>query len=189
MGGVSGACAILGLGLATPNTRVGREHAAALACAISGATDGVRVRVERLFERSGVESRAVVILHADGAGTFYDAAGGATTTGARMGAYEAHASDLCARAASEALAASRSEARSITHLVTASCTGFASPGVDIDLIERLGLSRTVERTHVGFMGCHAAVNALRVGRALVGASPASRVLIACVELCSLHFDG
>ena len=48
----------------------------------------------------------------------------------------------------------------ITHLVVASCTGFVAPGIDQIIARRLGLD-DVERTLVGFMGCYAAVCALR----------------------------
>ena len=52
----------------------------------------------------------------------------------------------------------------ITHLVVASCTGFVAPGIDQIIAGKLGLSPNVERTLVGFMGCYAAVAALRLAR-------------------------
>jgi predicted naringenin-chalcone synthase len=76
----------------------------------------------------------------------------------------------------------------VTHLVTASCSGFRSPGVDIGLIRGLGLPATTQRTLVGFMGCHGAFNALRVARAFVEADPRARVLVCAVELCTLHYQ-
>ena len=76
----------------------------------------------------------------------------------------------------------------ITHLVTVSCTGFHAPGFDLDLIERLPLRPDVQRTHVGFMGCHGAINALRVALALARSDPAARVLVCAAELCSLHYQ-
>ena len=71
--------------------------------------------------------------------------------------------------------------------MTVSCTGFFAPGIDVALIEGLGLPRTVERIHVGFMGCHGAINGLQAADAIVRARPASRVLLCAVELCSLHY--
>ena len=76
--------------------------------------------------------------------------------------------------------------RDFTHLVTVSCTGFVSPGVDFALIRDLGLRPTIERTHVGFMGCHGAINGLRVADALA-AKPGAKVLLACVELSSINY--
>ena len=78
------------------------------------------------------------------------------------------------------------DARRVTQSVTVSCTGFAAPGVDCHLIDALGLPRSVGRTHVGFMGCHGALNGLRVASALCAADPTAAVLLTAVELCSLH---
>ncbi len=109
------------------------------------------------------------------------------TTGERMKVYAAEAPPLAVRAARAAVSESRFEPGSITHLVTVSCTGFVAPGIDLALIRELGLRPTVERTHVGFMGCHGALNGLRVANAFAAADPAARVLVCAVELCSLHY--
>ncbi|MEM8664468.1 MAG: 3-oxoacyl-[acyl-carrier-protein] synthase III C-terminal domain-containing protein, partial [Pseudomonadota bacterium] len=45
-----------------------------------------------------------------------------------------------------------------------------------------------ERTMIGFMGCYAAINALRLARSIVRAEPDAHVLIVSVELCSLHLQ-
>jgi len=76
---------------------------------------------------------------------------------------------------------------SITHLVTVTCTGFVSPGVEFYLMKHLNLRATVERVNVGFMGCHGAINGLRVCHAITTANPHAHVLMVCVELCSLHY--
>jgi predicted naringenin-chalcone synthase len=74
----------------------------------------------------------------------------------------------------------------VTHLITVSCSGFRAPGFDLGLVEELGLPRSVIRTHVGFMGCHGAFNALRLADAFLAADPAATVLICCLEICSIH---
>ena len=109
------------------------------------------------------------------------------TTGQRMDLYRTEAPALAARASIQALDASGVAASDITHLVTVSCTGFHAPGVDVALIKELKLPRTTERTHVGYMGCHGALNGLRVAHAFAAADPTARVLICAVELCSLHY--
>src|SRR4029077_11607484 len=108
------------------------------------------------------------------------------TTRERMKEYERHAGPLAIEAARQALKRSGISPRDITHLVTVSCTGFQAPGVDIELIQGLHLPVTTERTHVGFMGCHGALNGLRVARALVAGNPQARVLLCAVELSSVH---
>ncbi|MCX7664564.1 MAG: type III polyketide synthase [Gemmataceae bacterium] len=108
-------------------------------------------------------------------------------TSERMAHYAKHAPVLAVESAQKALLESGFDAQSITHLVTVSCTGFLSPGVDFALIQELGLPATVERTHVGFMGCHGAINGLRVAASFTKAYPDARVLVNAVELCTLHY--
>jgi predicted naringenin-chalcone synthase len=75
-----------------------------------------------------------------------------------------------------------------THLVVASCTGFVAPGIDQIIARQLGLSPAIERTLIGFMGCYAAVAALRTARHIVRSEPAARVLVVTVELSTLHLQ-
>ncbi len=109
------------------------------------------------------------------------------TTAQRMKTYLQEAGVLAFQASQKALQEAHVSVERITHLVTVSCTGFAAPGVDYFLITRLGLPPTVQRTHVGFMGCHGALNGLRVAHAFAAAEPTSCVLLCAVELCSLHY--
>jgi predicted naringenin-chalcone synthase len=103
-----------------------------------------------------------------------------------MARYAADAGPLAIRSAHRALTGSGVSTGEVTHLITVSCTGFAAPGVDLEMIECLGLGTGVARTHVGFMGCHGAMNGLRMARAVVEADPGALVLVTAVELCSLH---
>jgi predicted naringenin-chalcone synthase len=78
--------------------------------------------------------------------------------------------------------------REVTHLIVVSCTGFVAPGLDLALVRRLDLRPDVERTMIGFMGCYAAMNGLKVARHIVRSEPDAKVLVVCVELCTLHFQ-
>jgi predicted naringenin-chalcone synthase len=80
------------------------------------------------------------------------------------------------------------DAKSVTHLIVVCCTGMYAPGLDIELVENLGLPTTVQRTCITFMGCYAAFNALKVADAFCCKEEKAKVLIVCVELCSLHFQ-
>jgi predicted naringenin-chalcone synthase len=176
---------LLGIGTATPAGRLRQADAAAMVAAI-GKTPPSRARaMGHLYERSGIETRAMAILDGQRQ-TYYN--GTIPTTADRMRAFHELAPPLAHRACQEALGNAGTRADAVTHLVTASCTGIASPGIDIALIELLGLPRTVQRVHIGFMGCHAALNALRTARAIAIAEPDARVLVCCVELCSLHIQ-
>lgn len=107
-------------------------------------------------------------------------------TAARMGRFEAYALDLAKRAA--AALNLGDEAARVTHLVLASCTGFTAPGLDQQLVDALGLDPSTERTSIGFMGCAAAVNALKVAHHIVRSEPHAKVLVVNVELCTLHMQ-
>ncbi len=109
------------------------------------------------------------------------------TTSRRMARFAATAPGLAEQAIA-GLGMSATELARITHLVVASCTGMVAPGIDQILVQRLGLNPSVERTHVGFMGCYAAVNSLRLAHHFVRSDSASRVLVVNLELCSLHFQ-
>jgi predicted naringenin-chalcone synthase len=103
-----------------------------------------------------------------------------------MALYEPQALALSLRAI-EALNLGTERAR-ITHLVVASCTGFTAPGLDLQISEQLGLRPDVQRTIIGFMGCSAAVPALRLADHVVRADPEARVLVVNLELCTLHLQ-
>lgn len=109
------------------------------------------------------------------------------TTRQRMTVYAAEAPALALESSRPALMEARVAPAEVTHLVTVSCTGFAAPGVDIALIRGLDLPATTERVNVGFMGCHGALNGLRVARGLAAADPGATVLLCAVELCSIHY--
>ncbi|HKU64635.1 MAG TPA: type III polyketide synthase [Rhizomicrobium sp.] len=142
----------------------------------------------RMAERSGIAHR-YSFLEPDPNGAVVDTEGfyrrGAfPDTATRMKKFEACAPGLAAQAAEKLLAG---EDRSrITHVIVTSCTGLSAPGIDLELIERCGLPSTAERTMVGFMGCYAAVNALKLARHIVRSEPSARVLAVNLELCSLH---
>jgi predicted naringenin-chalcone synthase len=110
-------------------------------------------------------------------------------TGERNALYAAHAPALAEDAARAALASGGLlGAADVTHLITVSCTGFMTPGVDLHLVRSLGLGAAVERYHLGFMGCFAAFPALRMAQAFCAADPAAVVLIVTVELCTVHLQ-
>lgn len=76
----------------------------------------------------------------------------------------------------------------ITHLITVSCTGMSAPGLDLQVMELLDLPRNIMRTSVNFMGCYAAIHALKLGDALCRSDAGAKVLIVCTELCTIHFQ-
>jgi predicted naringenin-chalcone synthase len=192
--------ALVGFGTALPATRVTQAEGLAVARALCCRTDEQATWLPGLYTHSGIDARYAAFDPAvfrdvlDGtrhSGSPFLPTGAADdrgpTVGRRMRHYAEHAGPLAVRAARQALARSGLEPRRVTHLVTVSCTGFRAPGVDVALIKQLGLAATVQRTNVGFMGCHGALNGLRVARAYAEADPTACVLLCAVELCVLHY--
>ncbi len=186
---------ISGVGTAVPRELITQDDAARLAIELAGQGEAHAPAIQTLYRKTGVRKRHSTLITSSTNGqpatqSFFpiasDLGDRGPTTGDRMRRYEQAALDLAAQAAHIALVESETAASEISHLVTVSCTGFSAPGVDIGLVERLGLNRGVSRTHVGFMGCHGALNGLRVASALSHSAPSSKVLLCCVELCSLH---
>ena len=146
----------------------------------------------RIYAHSGIEKRHSVISDLrEGGGDFIDADGHfrSPSTGTRNDHYMRHARPLFEEAARKALSAAAGfEPEDITHVITASCTGFYAPGPDFHLVRDLGLSPSVRRVHVGFMGCYAAFPVLTMARAFCAENPDAVVLVVCLELCSLHLE-
>ncbi len=151
-----------------------------------------RVLFKRMADRAQINNRfSVLSPAAEPAGISVDAEGfyrrGAfPSTADRMRRYEASAPAL-AFAAVAGLDLG-DDAAAVTHVLVTSCTGHYAPGIDLELIARFGLNPGVERTMIGFMGCYAAINALKLARHIVRSEPAAKVLIVNLELCTLHLQ-
>ena len=109
------------------------------------------------------------------------------STAERMKLFE-QAAPILMRSAVDRLALSEEERSGITHVLVTCCTGLYAPGLDFEIADHLGLPASVERTVVGFMGCYAAINALKLARHIVRSEPNAGVLMLNQELCTLHFQ-
>jgi len=105
----------------------------------------------------------------------------------RMQWFKKHALPLSLKASEKCLAGIIDK-HELTHLVTISCTGMSAPGLELQLMEELGLNANVSRTAINFMGCYAAIHGLKMANDIVNANKGAKVLIVCIELCSLHFQ-
>ena len=192
--------AILSLGTALPPTVLPQEDALCIAQMVDQAAGVQTPRMPSLYAATGVHSRRTVL----GETVIRDMREGTRcsgspflppdginfpgpTTAERMRLYADEAPLLACRAAGAALYSAQLRGKDVTHLITVSCTGFSAPGVDVAVIRKLGLPPTVERTHIGYMGCHGAFNGLRVANAFSTVQSDARVLLCAVELCTLHY--
>lgn len=184
------AARIASLGTAVPQARLPQRDLRDFFAAQPTADKLTRRYIGAAFDAADIEQRHTVLtgLTGSGDGTFVDADRSllTPTTGVRNQLYRETAPDLANQAAARAMGGGEVRADQITHVVTVSCTGFFAPGVDYHLVRDLGLPSTVERTHLGFIGCAAALPALRLASHITEARPDAVVLVVCVELCSLH---
>jgi predicted naringenin-chalcone synthase len=185
---------ISGIGTALPPFWITQEAMAGFSRPFCCDDENQAELLHLIFAHSGVRRRYSMLLHGNCAEgpvpqSMYPVVecGRGPSTGVRMQEYEKNAPPLAVAASQNALAAAGVVPRDITHLVSVSCTGFMAPGIDMALVEGLGLKPTVERTHIGFMGCHGAFNGLKVARGCLATEPGARVLVCAVELCTLHF--
>ncbi|MBW9095721.1 type III polyketide synthase [Microbacterium jejuense] len=187
---------IVSIGTAVPRTELRQEDVRDLFAAQEGLDRLTRRRIQAVFDAADIRRRHTVLaelgtdadVRMPGAPAFLDAGRGilSPSTGERNDLFIAAAPELAAKAARAALAEGAVDAAEVTHVVTVSCTGMFAPGLDHRLVRDLGLPPSVERCHLGFIGCAAALPALRVASALAATRPAAVVLVVCLELCSLH---
>jgi predicted naringenin-chalcone synthase len=191
---------IVGLGTAVPPTIIDQAESLRIAQVWCQCSNEQATWLPQMFHHSGIQNRHIsqsrpevrdVIEGTRHTQSVWLLSGKpddrGPSTRARMEHYERLAGPLAVEASAKALDRSGLNPRDITHLITVSCTGFFAPGLDHALISGLDLDRGTERTQVGFMGCHGALNGLRVARAFTGADDSARVLLCAVELPSLHY--
>lgn len=187
---------IRGLATAQPSQAIEQDRAAEIAATLVYGDEKQKRAVPALFRRTRVRRRGSVLLESGNEHgpeqSFYapatSLADRGPTTALRMQRYAAESVPLAVAAARRACEAAHTSPLRITHLVNVSCTGFFAPGIDVALIQQLGLPPSIGRVQVGFMGCHGVLNGLRLLRAFIQADPAAQVLLCAVELCSLHYQ-
>ena len=183
------------IGTANPVHRIAQPQIADFMAQALQFGEGDTRKLRALYRVSGIAQRYSVLPdygRANGDYTFFPNTPTLEpfpSVGQRMAVYRREALPLATEAVRDCLRQVPDVApASITHLVTVSCTGMYAPGLDIELVQALGLRSDVRRTCVNFMGCYAAVNALKLADAFCRADASARVLIVSVELCTIHFQ-
>jgi len=135
---------------------------------------------ERIWRKTGIEQRhGVVDPRVQDVSSW--------STGERMRRFVEEAMPLGKEALSACLGDAGLTAADVDALTVVSCTGYATPGLDILLARDLGMPVDVQRVHIGHMGCYAAIP----GLATVSDATAARGqvgLMLCLELTSLHIQ-
>lgn len=186
------------LEVVVPDTVLVQDEVRELFAAQSGMSRLAMRLVGAAFDSSGIETRHSAVTELDllersataETPQFFDA----TTrqilnpsTGVRNDVYVREAARLYVDVAAAALTACEGiDKTDVTHVITVSCTGFFSPGPDYLIVRGLDLEPSVQRYHLGFMGCYAAFPAMRQAKTICEANPDAVVLVVSVELCSIH---
>jgi predicted naringenin-chalcone synthase len=184
---------IHGIATAVPRCSLGQDVALAFMLRHLRLDDEQRRFLRRLYAASGIDRRHSVIEHfAAEPAQFRFFAPNETllpqpSTAQRNTRFASHANELGSEALRKLFECCSLMPDCITHLVTASCTGFSAPGFDCHMIQALGLNPAVQRFHLGFMGCFAAFPALRLADHICRSTPGARVAVVTLELCTLHF--
>ena len=186
--------AITGIGTATPVYKQNQQTAAELVCTVLDLDRAEEKRLKALYKFTGIKYRYSVLSDAckmPGEFTFYpnDPRAPFPSTCARMQIYKENALSLALLAIKDCLSnVENFNKMDITHLITVSCTGMYAPGLDIEIVQHLGLSTHTKRTVINFMGCYGAFNGIKVAHAITQANPDANALVVCVELCTIHFQ-
>lgn len=180
---------LAGLGTAVPAHCTTQDDALQMTMDTMCRDERQRRLTQILFRRSAVRQRHTVVAHPIPSSDPVTAGepNHGPSTRERMQLYIDHAPKLALDAARSALEDAGVSREGISHLVTVSCTGFDAPGVDLTLITELGLHPSTQRVHIGYMGCHGAINGLRTANGLAAAESEACVLMCAVECCSLHY--
>lgn len=139
--------------------------------------EGVRA-ARRIFAGAGVRTRHAVANPVDEDLSSW-------STGARMARYVQEALPLGKQAVAGALDSAGLAPGDVGMFAVATCTGYATPGLDIRLASDLGMPPGLQRLLVGHMGCYAALPGLAAVADFVTARAKPAVLLCC-ELTSLH---
>ncbi|MBX9638821.1 MAG: type III polyketide synthase [Mycobacteriaceae bacterium] len=174
---------IEGIATGWPQRVVEQSHAAARVAELFVDTQQ-RERIPRLYEKTRIDTRQMAVDPLDPEFDAFRQNPG--TIRERMNLFFEHAVPLAVDVSRRALAGLDYRTDEIGLVVFVTSTGFIAPGVDVAIVKQLGLSRSVSRVVINFMGCAAAMNAIRTAATYVRAHPSMKAMVVCIELCSVN---
>ena len=182
---------IISIGTAVP--QYGTKQSSILDFMVSAYDDEkVTRKLSLLFNHSGIESRYSAVPDFNDSQSdhlFFNVINGGPTVEDRVTIYKELALTLAVQAIKDSVQKIKKTIKEfeITHLITVTCTGIYAPGLDAELINKLNLNPEIFHTAINFMGCNAAFHAMKLSDMITKTDEKAKVLIVCVELCTLHF--
>ena len=170
---------LLGLGTALPPHKLPQDLVRGVARRLFGGRYPDFERLSKSFTASGIETRHSVVPF-----EWFEAP---KDWPARNAAYLEGATALFIAAARQALDASGLRAGDIDTIVTISSTGIATPTLEARAMQQMEFRPDVQRVPVFGLGCAGGVSGLSLAARLAAAAPGSKVLLVCVETCTLSF--
>lgn len=183
---------IISIGTAVPKHRT--EQSVILEFMHAAYDDKIASRkLNALFNHSGISTRYSAIPDFDkrkGQHIFFNGTPSTAKVNNRLNVFEEKALPLAVEAIENSFKKINTTINKfgITHLITVSCTGISAPGIDAALMVKLNLPNDIYHTSVNFIGCNAAFHALKIADMITKTDDKAKVLIVCVELCTLHFQ-
>ena len=150
-------------------------------------------KLKILFHNSGINTRYSVVPDFDNSKSEHNLFIGNKSTPnveKRLNVFKENAVSLAIEAIHSALTKLNTTIAEFgpTHLITVTCTGLYAPGIDSDIMEQLNLPNDIFHTSINFMGCNAAFPALKIADMIAKTDENAKVIVVCVELCTLHFQ-
>jgi predicted naringenin-chalcone synthase len=183
---------IVSIGTAVPDYRHEQDNILGFMQRVYALTEADKRKLKFLYQKGGIQTRYSVIPDYSLSTLdwqFYPPSEGIDPfppLEKRMQWFNEYAPELSLKAINDCV--ENGADKNITHLITVSCTGMSAPGLDLQLLELLQLPPSTFRTSVNFMGCYAAIHALKMADAFCKNDISAKVLIVCTELCTLHFQ-
>jgi alpha-pyrone synthase len=185
---------ITAIGTANPSNKISQSTIAEFMIDSMRLNEEDARKLRALYRITGIEYRYSIIEDygkIEGFDFYPDNSNGLPfpSTQKRMELFQENSLPLSLAAIQQCLSThSEPDPASFTHLIVVSCTGLYAPGLDIDLVKSLGMSSSIQRLCINFMGCYAAFNALKLADTFCQTRPDAKVLMVCTELCSIHFQ-
>jgi predicted naringenin-chalcone synthase len=184
---------IISIGTAVPAFRHEQENILGFMQQVYAFNEADRRKIKFLYHKSSIDTRYSVVPDYSRAiqdWKFYPHTENIEpfpSLEQRMIWYNKYAPTLSVDAIRQCLG-SKFRKQEITHLITVSCTGMSAPGLDLQIVELMDLPKNIFRTSINFMGCYAAIHAMKMANFICKADPKAKVLVVCTELCTLHFQ-
>jgi predicted naringenin-chalcone synthase len=184
---------LLDISTASPPYKVPQKKVADELKLRMGGRPAIGRMIEAVSNNSGIDCRYFVIpdVEENADSKFFTDKDGflKPDTKTRMKAYESWSKLLTGEAVEKLLSANNINPSTIGRLITISCTGFYAPGFDYFLINKFNIPADVKRTHIGFMGCAAALIGFNSSlEALSTLEENKNILMVSTEICSIHFQ-